>query len=116
MTVESVDRLGHLAGSTDYRCYRHGDRSDVSHVPGGTQHKFDGIYVVFGAKHDGLWERALCHYDSHKPHELLILEWYEAGWLPFSRYTRFLSLLEQRWAHIEPLYGIRFGTIPAELV
>ncbi len=73
-------------------------------------------FVVFGAQHQGMWERALCHYDSQKPNELLSLEWYEAGGLPFFRYTGFLAALEQRWAHIEPLYGIRFGTIPAELV
>ena len=35
---------------------------------------FDGVYVVFGAQHHGMWERALCHYDSQKPNELLNLE------------------------------------------
>lgn len=65
MTVESFNRLGVMAHSTNYRCCRDRDDSNVSHVPGGTQHKFDGVYVVFGALHQGMWERALCHYDSH---------------------------------------------------
>ena len=84
----------------DYRCCRDHDDNNVSHVSGRTQHKFDGVYVVFGAQHHGMWERALCHYDSQRPYKLLILEWYEAGVLPFLNYTGFLSVLEQRWAYI----------------
>ena len=106
MTDEDFDRLGDMAHSTVYTCSRDSDDSNVSHIVGGTQHKFDGVYVVFGAQHEGMWERALRHYDSQKPNDLLILEWYEAGWPPFLRYTRFLTALEQRWAYIEPLYGI----------
>lgn len=107
MTDVDFNRLGVMAHSTNYICSRDQDDSNVSHVLGGTQHKFDGIYVVFGALHQGMWERAVCHYDSQKPNELLIVECYEIGWPHFFRYTSFLTALEQRWAHIEPLYGIR---------
>ena len=71
-----------------------------------------GFMLFFGAQHQGMWEPALCLYDSQQPNELLILEWYEASWLPFFRYTRFLAVLEQRWAHCEVLYCTMFYTVP----
>ncbi len=116
MTQESFDQLGVLANDAGYRCARDKEENHISHFRGGNQHKFDGLYVLFGLQHGNLWDRALCHYDPDKPHELLIIEYYEAGALSFLTYTRFLDVLERHWAHIEQLYGIRFGTIPAEIV
>jgi len=67
MTDESFDRLGVMAHNANYRCARDGEETNRSHFPGGAQHKFDGVYVVFGSEHQGKWDRALCHYDSSKP-------------------------------------------------
>ena len=63
MTGESLDQLGLMIEDAGYRCCRDQDDNNISHVSGWTQHKFDGVHVVFGAQHHGMWERALCPYD-----------------------------------------------------
>ena len=94
MPTETLDRLGMMAHNTGYRCVHHSVENDVSHFPGGIEHKFDGVYVLFGSQHGYMWERAVCHYNSARPNELFIIEHFVAGAAPFIAYTRFLSFLE----------------------
>ena len=57
---EAVDRLGEMIHNADYKCVRDGVSNHESHVMGLAQHKFDGIFVVFGAHQGILWERFVC--------------------------------------------------------
>lgn len=116
MTAATFDRLGAMAHSAAYRCARDSVDNNVSHFPRGIQHKFDGVFVLFGSQSGHMWERAVCHYDKARPNDLFILEYFVAGTLSFIAYTRFLNYLEERWAYIEQLYGIRFGTITPDLL
>lgn len=50
MTDKSLDQLGFMIEDAGYRCCRDQDDNNVSHVSGWTQHKFDGVHVVFGAQ------------------------------------------------------------------
>lgn len=105
MTSEILDHLGVLADSAEYRCARDNDEKHVSHFPGGIQHKFDGIFVLFGLQHGYLWERAVCYYNIAQPNELLVLEHFVPGVPSFMAYTSFLNHLEERWAYVEQRYG-----------
>ena len=97
----TIDHLGVLAHNADYICFSTVAEESQTHQPGHAQHKFDGIWVIFGMQ----LQRAICY--KSDDHELTVVRFFIVGtkqqWMVYKRY---LNTLESRWAGMNPAYAV----------
>lgn len=101
ISAESVARLRDLVHSADYKCIEDGATRQQSHVSGHAQHKFDGVYTVFGSRQGRRWERCVCFADvDQQPPKMYIMAHF--GPEQFVAFDEFLTLLEWRALTFSP--------------
>lgn len=93
ISAEKVARLGDLVHSAEYKCIKDSVPRLESHVSGYAQHKFDGVYTVFGSRQGRRWERFVCFagVDELPPRRMHIIAHFEHQ--QFAEYDAFLTLL-----------------------
>lgn len=105
---ENLTQLGELVHAAEYHCTRSSVPTSQSHMSGHMQHKFDGVYVIYGRHAGFFWERYVCYVDHTQapPQTLQIIYHCQPTAEAFWPYNDFLNLLEWRWAHLQPTYGL----------
>ena len=85
----TIDHSGVLALNADYICFSPVAEESQSHQPGHAQHKFDGIWVIFGMQ----LQRAICF--KSDDHELTVVRFFTVGttqqWMLYKRYLNTLE-------------------------
>ena len=97
----TIDHLGVLAHDADYICFSTVAPESQTHQPGHAQHKFDGVWVIFGMQ----LQRAVCFKSDY--HELKVVRFFIVGTKQqWKLYKQYLNTLESRWAGMNPAYAV----------